>query len=170
MVLGSPIHPWWSSPRLCVFCSAQLLWWWCPLVVPCNFPFGRSLDVGFTGGRHVLSWEWQVSAVCGGAVGSVTQVTSFCTEIIGILYPQVLSRSEQAGLKLLLKFWIGIGTGCYGHFIRAYLWPLLKLLLSYHNREFLGLTMTHAGSFDLSSPSQVVQGSWCKPEVWSIAL
>lgn len=164
VVLGSPI------PRLCVFCSAQLLWWCCPLLVQCNFPSGRSLDVAFTGGHHVLSWEWQVSAVCGRAVGSVTEVTSFCTGIIGILYPQVLRRSEQAGLKFLLKFRIGIGTGCYRHFIRAYLWPLLKLLLSYHNREFLGLTMTHAGSFDLFSPSQVVQGPCWKPEVWNVAL
>lgn len=41
----------------------------------------------------------------GRAVGSVTEVTSFCTGMTGILCPQVLRRSEQAGLKLLLKFW-----------------------------------------------------------------
>lgn len=107
MVLASPFYP--SDPTQgCVFCSAQLLWWWwCPLVVQCNFPYfpsGRSLDVAFTGGHHVLSWEWQVSGVCGRAVGSVTEVTSFCTGISGILCPQVLRRSEQAGLKFLLKF------------------------------------------------------------------
>lgn len=34
----------------------------------------------------------------------------------------------------------------------------LKLLLSYHDREFLGLTVT-CREFDLSSPSQVVKGS-----------
>lgn len=44
-----------------------------------------------------------MAAVCGRAVGSVTEATILSTGITGIQWPRVLRRSEQSDLKFLLK-------------------------------------------------------------------